>query len=351
MLIAYLVALLISFYLLTRVTDEYFIKSLDIISKKLKMASDVAGATLMAVGSSAPELFISIIALVMPGNHENVGMGTIVGSALFNILVIIGISAVVRRAELNWEVVVRDTLFYAISIIVLLIAFYNGEITILESGIFIGLYVVYVICVIKWKDWFKYEEILPEDTVLTQRMSKEDHYEGWKVVFWPFDKFLSLFFIINNYVTTFILSIIIIAGLSWVLVESAVKIAEILSIPSSIVALTILAVGTSIPDLISSMIVAKQGRGGMAISNAIGSNVFDVLFGLGVPWMIMLIATGDKIIVSTENLYSSIILLFATVVVIFFLLWMNKWKIRRGGYVLIALYILYLGWAISQVVF
>ena len=79
--------MLISFYLLARVCDEYFVESLDKIAKKLKMSSDAAGATLMAVGSSAPELFVAAIALLKPGDHAALGMGTIVGSALFNILV------------------------------------------------------------------------------------------------------------------------------------------------------------------------------------------------------------------------------------------------------------------------
>ena len=82
-LILYTLALLVSFYLLAQVCDEYFIKSLDQIAKRFKMSPEAAGATLMAVGSSAPELFVAIIALVRPGGHEAIGMGTIVGSALF----------------------------------------------------------------------------------------------------------------------------------------------------------------------------------------------------------------------------------------------------------------------------
>ena len=152
----------------------------------------------------------------------------------------------------------------------------------------------------------------------------------------------------ERYILTFVISILIIAGLSWVLVESAIEISAILKIPEAIVALTVLAIGTSVPDTISSVIVAKQGRGGMAISNAIGSNIFDILFGLGIPWLIVLAINGGTIPVSTENLYSSVVLLFATVFVIFFLFLLRRWHIgNKSGYFLILLYIAYLVWSVS----
>lgn len=147
------------------------------------------------------------------------------------------------------------------------------------------------------------------------------------------------------------MSIIIIIGLSWVLVESAVVLAVALNVPAVIIGLTVLAAGTSVPDLISSIIVARQGRGGMAISNAIGSNIFDILIGLGLPWLLVLTFSGGAISVASENLNSSIILLFATVVSILFLLIVRKWKIGRySGFILIALYIAYVLWAIFQVI-
>ena len=348
-LIIFILLLLISFYLLARVCDEYFVVSLDKIAEKLKMSHDVAGATLMAVGSSAPELFIAIIALIKPGNHAALGMGTIVGSAIFNILVIIGAAAVVRKAVLSWQPVVRDTIFYSFSILFLLFAFWDGQIVMGEAVIFAVLYIVYIIAVINWKKLFPYQDNdIIEEVEDAMKKSKDG---GWKKILKPLDILLDKIFPSSeHYYSVFFISIAVIAGLSWVLVESAVGISHILGIPEVIIALTVLAAGTSVPDMISSMIVAKQGRGGMAISNAIGSNIFDILFGLGVPWIVMLYFSKSAITVSTENLFSSVILLFATVLVIFFLLLVRKWKIgRRAGYFLIGLYIAYLAWAISQV--
>ena len=102
--------MLLSFYLLAEVCEKYFVESLEKISIQLNLSRDAAGATLMAVGSSAPELFVSLMALFKPG-EEAMGAGTIVGSAIFNILVIIGASVAVRKATVLWQPVIRDMLF------------------------------------------------------------------------------------------------------------------------------------------------------------------------------------------------------------------------------------------------
>jgi len=352
LLIGYSLILLASFYLLALVCDRYFVQSLDKIAEKLKMNSDMAGATLMAIGSSAPELFVSIIALFKPGN-EALGAGTIVGSALFNILVIIGASAMVRKAFIAWQPVVRDLSFYSLSIIWLIISFWDGKITLTESAIFLLLYVIYVFAVMKWKKIFPYKDQGKDPIEIAKEgLNKEEKKKSFIASFLNGIKYI-LDFIFpkeKNYWLAFIMSITFIAGLSWVLVESAVGIADILHIPAVIVGLTILAAGTSVPDLISSMIVARQGRGGMAISNAIGSNIFDILIGLGLPWAI--VTVGGKIVpVATENLNSSIILLFATVVSVLFFLMAKKWHIGRlAGISLVSIYILYLVWTIFQAI-
>ncbi|MCF7860564.1 calcium/sodium antiporter [Patescibacteria group bacterium] len=350
LLLGYSLALLASFYLLALICERYFVLSLDKIANKLKMNSDMAGATLMAVGSSAPELFVSLIAVFKPG-QEALGAGTIVGSALFNILVIIGASAMVRKAFIAWQPIVRDLSFYSLSIVLLIFSFWDGRITLMESSIFLLLYVIYVLAVIKWKKILPYkdENKAPVEAA-EEGLHKEEKKKSFIAVFLNGIKYIFDFIFPQEkrYWSVFFLSIAFIAGLSWVLVESAVGVAHILNIPAVIIGLTILAAGTSMPDLISSIIVARQRRSGMAISNAIGSNIFDILIGLGLPWMIITI--GGKIIpVATENLDSSIILLFATVVSVLFFLMAKKWHIGRfAGVSLIGLYILYLAWTILQ---
>lgn len=347
-LLIYSIALLISFYLLAKIVDSYFIDSLDKISKKLKLSSDAAGATFMAAGSSAPELFVAIIALVKPGNHEMIGAGTIVGSAIFNILVIIGASAAVRTAVVTWQPVVRDTLFYCASIIILLITFWDGHISLLEGLLFVALYIIYIFAVVNWRKILPYKDTDKIDETVERESDKKHPFN---IIAKPFKYLLDKIYPSpKHYIWIFIISIALIAGLSWVLVESAVVIAEIMHIPAAIVALTILAAGTSIPDMISSIVVAKQGRGDMAISNAVGSNIFDILVGLGIPWVVIILISGNTVPVVKENLLSSVFLLFATVITIFFLLLFRHWKIGpKSGYILILLYVIYVIWAITQI--
>ncbi len=128
-IIVSLTAIGIAVYLLAFVTDGYFLESLDEIAQRLALPSDVAGATLMAVGSSAPELAIALIALIRPGGHGDMGIGTIVGSALFNMLVITGASAMVRPIHAQWPPITRDSIFYTLSLGLLLWTFWDGTIT------------------------------------------------------------------------------------------------------------------------------------------------------------------------------------------------------------------------------
>lgn len=148
----------------------------------------------------------------------------------------------------------------------------------------------------------------------------------------------------------FIESLVAIALLSWVMVEIAIRMSNILGIPEAFIALTIVAVGTSIPDLTASVFMAKKGRGGMAIADALGSNIFDILFGFGVPWLVYTVITQKALVISTENLRGSVLLLMATVVVIVFLLVLKHFKIGRSvGVILIACYVGYIVYTVLEI--
>lgn len=355
-------ALLVSFYLIAYITDKYFVESLDKIAHDWKMSSDMAGATLMAVGSSAPELFISIIALFQEGEHQSLGLGTIVGSALFNILVIIGASAVARKSQVSWQPLIRDILFYFLAISFLIGAFFLGNNTglpitqaknvsvpLMVTFFFLGLYLLYVFAVVKWRKILPYDD--KESNVHVEARGEEVPevpVKGLKKIVLPFNWAIDKIFPHpkKHAYVVFMMAIGLIAALCWVLVESAVVIAEGLSIPSVIIGLTILAAGTSVPDMISSVIVAKQGRGGMAISNSIGSNIFDILIGLGIPWMIT-IALGNSVDLVTEGFLSSIVLLISSVILILVVFLITRWRIGKGvGWVFILLYVVYVLWEV-----
>mmetsp|Transcript_107084 Transcript_107084/g.310899 ORF Transcript_107084/g.310899 Transcript_107084/m.310899 type:complete len:333 (-) Transcript_107084:1884-2882(-) len=127
------------------VCDEFFVPALEMISEKLQLSPDVAGATFLAAGSSAPELFTSV-ADTFAGESEGFGMGTIVGSAMFNILVIVALSAAATTEVLtiDWRPVCRDCGFYSLSIILLIIFMMDGEIAMWEGLIMVLTYALYI---------------------------------------------------------------------------------------------------------------------------------------------------------------------------------------------------------------
>ncbi|MCA9376482.1 calcium/sodium antiporter [Candidatus Nomurabacteria bacterium] len=348
--VIYTALLLFTFYGLARIVDLYFVESLEFISKKLRLSSDVAGATFMAIGSSAPELFVSFLALFRVSNEQSIGAGTIVGSAIFNILVIVGASALVRRAKLTWQPVIRDLVFYSVAIIILLFTFQDGVIDLKDSLVFVMYYVLYLLSFKYWKKLFPYQidEDMVDEMIEDEEKKQSEAKHRKLTLFTVFDRLLSYVFLdLKNkpslYWVNFLISILLIGALSHLMVESAVHLAHLMNISEVVIGLTILAAGTSVPDLLSSINVAKKGRGDMAIANGVGSNIFDIAIGLGVPWLIVTGLRGDTIQVATENLNSSIILLFATVVALIYILLMKRWEMGRyAGILLIAGYIFYI---------
>ena len=141
----YVLGVIYMFVALAIVCDEFFVPSLDVIIEKLGISEDVAGATFMAAGGSAPELFTSIIGVFIA--FSDVGIGTIVGSAVFNILFVIGMCALFSKTvlHLTWWPLFRDCTFYSISLITLILFFVDNYIRWWEAGLLLCVYFLYVL--------------------------------------------------------------------------------------------------------------------------------------------------------------------------------------------------------------
>ncbi|TSK58198.1 Sodium/potassium/calcium exchanger 4 [Bagarius yarrelli] len=441
----HILAALYMFLALAIVCDDYFVTSLEKICEKLDLSEDVAGATFMAAGSSAPELFASVIGVFI--THGDVGVGTIVGSAVFNILCIIGVCGIFagQVVLLTWWAVFRDSIYYILSVLALIAFIYDEKIVWWESLVLVVMYSGYIL-IMKFNSSMQtfftgkskknvangnaasgneLEDIKPSRAftrgsvimvdeiinasppnyrfpeaglrimvtnhfgpktrlrmasrlIITERQklvqgangvevavvdgksdiengnvpedkpSEEDDGEltspfsipkgcmnktKW-LISWPL--LLLLFFTIPNcsrprwekyFMLSFILSTVWIAVFSYFMVWMVTIIGYTLGIPDVIMGITFLAAGTSVPDCIASLIVARQGLGDMAVSNSIGSNVFDILVGLGLPWALQTMAIN----------YGSVILGIHV----------NKWKLdfKLGVYVLI-LYAVFLCFSI-----
>ena len=213
----------------------------------------------------------------------------------------------------------------------------------------IAVYVIYVIVVVFWRKMFKYVD--PDEKIPVKETDENKKLKLYEKIMSPIDFILKKIFPPAKYnLAVFFMSIAIIAGISWLLVESAIYIANELQISEAIIAVTVLAVGTSIPDLLSSVIVSKQGRGGMAVSNAVGSNIFDILIGLGLPFMILILITGGNIDIEIGNIQQSVYFLLASVFILFFLFLINKWKVGKiFGSFLILIYLAYVVWAVISI--
>ncbi|XP_076245793.1 solute carrier family 24 member Nckx30C [Calliopsis andreniformis] len=147
--ILHMIGVVYMFVALAIVCDEFFVPSLDVIIEKLEIADDVAGATFMAAGGSAPELFTSIIGVFV--SFDDVGIGTIVGSAVFNILFVIGMCAIFSRTvlSLTWWPLFRDCTFYSASLLTLIYFFRDNYIHWYEALVLFGFYLGYV-SFMKW---------------------------------------------------------------------------------------------------------------------------------------------------------------------------------------------------------
>ncbi|NP_001267576.1 sodium/potassium/calcium exchanger 1 [Tursiops truncatus] len=546
--VLHIFGMLYVFVALAIVCDEYFVPALGVITDKLQISEDVAGATFMAAGGSAPELFTSLIGIFI--SHSNVGIGTIVGSAVFNILFVIGTCALFSREILNltWWPLFRDITFYILDLMMLILFFLDSLIVWWESLLLLLAYALYVFTM-KWNKqlelWVKKQlsrrpvpkvmalgdlskgdvaeaestgertdnevktpgegengeqsggEAQPEgegeekgenesegdiqaerkgenesegdiqaerkgddegegeiqagedgemkgdegdlqaerkgddegegeiqagedgemkgddgetgeqDLIAdNQDDAKEDEKgidgeeegdggesedeeeeeeEGEEEeeqeeeeeeqeeeeeeeplsLEWPETRqkqaiYLFLLPIVfplwltvpdvrrlearKFFVITFLGSIMWIAMFSYLMVWWAHQVGETIGISEEIMGLTILAAGTSIPDLITSVIVARKGLGDMAVSSSVGSNIFDITVGLPLPWMLFSFINGlQPVPVSSNGLFCAIVLLFLMLLFVISSIALCKWRMNKIlGFTMFLLYFVFL---------
>merc|ERR1711862_343366 len=152
-----------------------------------------------------------------------------------------------------------------------------------------------------------------------------------------------------------ILSIVWIGIFSYFMVDWAEILGNTMGIPSVVMGYTFLAAGTSVPDLLSSVIVARMGEGDMAVSSSIGSNIFDICFGLPIPWLLYIIASvvrkkpNQYVTIGTEGMGISILILFAMVICVILVIHFSGWKLTKStGFIMLFLYLIYLIQAIVR---
>eukprot|EP00484_Ammonia_sp_Unknown_P018217 CAMPEP_0197031822 /NCGR_PEP_ID=MMETSP1384-20130603/10689_1 /TAXON_ID=29189 /ORGANISM="Ammonia sp." /LENGTH=670 /DNA_ID=CAMNT_0042461397 /DNA_START=98 /DNA_END=2110 /DNA_ORIENTATION=- len=561
-LVLHIIGLFYMFLAIAIVCDEFFVPSIEVIVESLNMSPDVAGATFMAAGGSAPELFTSFFGTFV--SKSSVGFGTIVGSAVFNVLFVIGCCAIFSTGDLvlTWYPFARDSIYYCVSLCILAGFFMDQVIYVYEAFILFALYIVYVIIMLnnariyefvdrkfgkhknerertqtmneqlrppqsiqtfsvslfkmmtadaniseiagihivarikgdvkatfrqvdtdqsgyidkeelravlqklggdvqeeevdacfadldldsdgkidehefaqwylksenrieadvnqlfnkfdhdndgaidiseleelvqacrggdepadaeevenarkildanndgqisreEFMNWYKSSKFFEKqkeraNTLIEEENKEEDEGislafpENWKgrvmyIISAPI--MYTLYFTVPDvrkrrwrkcWPMGFLMSIIWLGIYSYFMVWWATTAGRIIGIPDSIMGLTILAAGTSVPDLITSVLVAKEGHGDMAVSSSIGSNIFDILVGLPLPWIFATTIIDPSWEVEAEGIFISIFILFGMIAIVLAIIIWSKWRMTKTlGYSMFVLYVLF----------
>ncbi|XP_034947098.1 sodium/potassium/calcium exchanger 3-like [Chelonus insularis] len=377
------------FLLLAIVCDDFFVPSITKICEKLNVTEDVAGATFMAAATSSPELFINVVGTFI--TEGDIGIGTIVGSAVFNILAVPACCGLFANQvlELDWWPISRDSLAYAVTVGLLILVLRDGRIEWYEALILVATYIFYILAmcfnktisrcmgsmVAKRKQYKNIDSspLLPkhciDGKVSSFELVEDESLEivnmtnwpepMWEKVWWVFTwpiNFVLLFTIPDCrrkslkswYPVTFGMCIVWIASMSYFVAWDITIIGDTLEIPDSVMGLTFLAAGMSVPEAVSSVLVTNQGHGTMGISNSIGSNVFDVLLCLGLPWFIKAafapkIPGTHYVQINSEGIVYSSISLFSTLLLLYISFLVNKFRLdRKVGFTCLSIYVCFL---------
>lgn len=293
---------------------EGLIRGSSSLALKLGITPLVVGLTVVAFGTSSPELVVSLKA-ALAGNGD-ISLGNVIGSNIANIALILGISALIRPMKVQAQVIQRE-IPIMIFVTLLLVAFLTDSEIGMTEGIvfFIGIVLYTVISVIIAKKE-------------KSRKVVDEFIEG--VVNKPMNIWLAIVFIIFGLV-------LLIYG-SNLFLEASVEIAKMFGMSQAVIGLTIIAVGTSLPELVTSAVASYKNESDIAIGNVVGSNVFNILFILGLTAIIIPINSSGITLID-------IMVMLLTAIVIVPLAWF-KFNLNRieGVFLLIgyAVYIYYL---------
>ena len=314
-----IILLIVGLILLVKGAD-FFVDGSSSIAKALRIPSIIIGLTFVAFGTSAPEAAVSIIAGIKGQN--DIAMGNVVGSNLFNLLAVVGICAIIKPINIERQIIVKEYPFSIVATLALVILscdmFFNNTVNSLSrsDGIVILLFFAIFLYSIITTALQSRENNSAEDA------QKPKYSMGKGILF-------------------SILGLAGIIGGGQLVVNSATSIAQSFGISEALIGLTIVAIGTSLPELVTSIVAAKKGESDIAIGNVVGSNIFNIFFVLGASSAI------SPINISGFNIIDMFIMV--GVVMLVYLFCITKRSVSRiEGFVLTALYIGYLVYIIMR---
>lgn len=295
------VLLVVGFVLLIKGAD-FFVEASSSIAKTLRVPSIIIGLTIVAFGTSMPELAVSTTAS-LAGNNE-IAVGNVIGSNIFNLLVVLGACGAIRpfAVQLRWD--------YAASVGVAAALFFmivgDHFVSRTEAIILLVLFAVFVAMTVR--------------DALTNRIEEEEEYKS---------------------IAPLRCAIYIVGGLTAIVcggdlvVECAKEIALALGMSQTLVGLTVVALGTSLPELVTSVVASRKGENGLALGNVIGSNIFNILMVLGASAAVKPVPVNGLAVVDAACL-----IVFSLIT---WLLCRSKLRISRmEGLIMLGMYTVYL---------
>ena len=312
------ILLIIGFFFLIKGAD-LFVEGAASIAKKFNVPSMVIGLTIVAMGTSAPEAAVSITSSLAGQNDMSVA--NVVGSNFFNILVVLGVSSIIATLPVEKNTIKKDTPFLLLVSGLLLLFGLDLRISRIEGIILLAFFTYFLVNTVK----------TAKNSASNSKEEAAITAEAEEVVEFSLPK-------------TILLSLIGIVGIVLggdMVVDSATKIATSFGMSANLVGLTIVAVGTSLPEFVTSIVAIKKGETEIAIGNVIGSNLFNILLVLG------LATTIKPIVISMFALFDIVFMVIITLILYFFMKKNNK-LVKSQGFILLALYIAYMAYTIMR---
>ena len=278
------------------------------LAQSFKISPFIIGATVIGFGTSTPELAVSLMASLQ--DSGDLALGNVIGSNITNIGLVLGLTALIVPLTIEKQRFIDESPPLIITSLIIVVFAWNNYLGRTEGFIMICLLVIYLWRAFQTKE--KTDLDLSEDHLFSE-------YRG--------SSFQTLLVILGI--------IMLILGANWI-VEGATGIARKLGVSEWFIGVSIVALGTSLPELISSLIAAKKGHGEMAIGNVFGSNIFNILMVIGTTSLVQPLSIGEEI-------YTDLIYTTALTCLLLLLIGMGNVISKRDGIILIVCYGAYVG--------
>ncbi|SUI85129.1 calcium/sodium antiporter [Shewanella morhuae] len=289
---------------------EALVRGASSIALRLGITPLIIGLTIVAFGTSAPELAVSVKS-ALAGN-SGIALGNVIGSNIANIGLILAITALIRPIQVQSQVVKRDIPLMILASMLFWGLLLDGELSLIDGVVLLSLLVGYLA--------FSY--------ISSKNSNEEEEIEAG-----PNNPLLSVLFII--------VGISMLVGGGILFVNGAVDLAKTFGVSEVIIGLTIVAIGTSMPELVTSVIAALKGQSDIAIGNVVGSNLFNILGILGVTAIVQPVSA-----LGFQSIDFIVMLAFAVIILPFS--WTGLRIGRREGTVLLLGYLGYMGYLVNQ---